>query len=274
MADQAEDVLELEDELEPEIEPDQGDTDPDDEATEPDEDEEGETFVGFAGEEDTEAAPASESDSSVIREMRNAIRERDRQIRELSKRMPQEPEVELGPKPTLESCEYDEERFEAEVTAYHERKAKVAAKQAEAEEQRKAQQAAFAKKVEAFDAEKASLGIANFDEIEAEIAASLPQETVAAIMHSDKPATLMAALVRSPGKMEQLSKLNLLEAAMMIGELKAKVMVDKRKSKAAPDRGIQGRTASGGGNLEKLRQQAERSGDYSQYLAAKRAAQK
>jgi hypothetical protein len=82
-------------------------------------------------------------------------------------------------------------------------------------------------------------------------------------MHSDKPATLMAALVRSPGKMEQLSKLNLLEAAMMIGELKAKVMVDKRKSKAAPDRGIQGRTASGGGDkeLKRLEREAERTGD-------------
>lgn len=275
MADQAEDVLELEDEIEDQID------EPEDDAAEPEEDgdadpdDEGETFISFDGEED-EAAPASGGDSSVIRELRKANREQARQIAELKRATEPKP-IELGPEPDIEDPEFnwDKDKWRAAWNEWHGRKSKIEAEQAEARKADEQRQAEFQKRLEAFQTEKASLGLADFDEIEAEVTSVLSNEVVAGILHTERPAALMAALHRSPATLEKLSQVNLFEAAMMLGKLEAKVQVRKEKTnKAQPDRGIQGRVAVGGDrNLNRLLEKARKTGDYSDYFAAKRAAQ-
>lgn len=271
MADEAEDVLELDDALE--IDEIEGDAEPeqDDEAASDDEDGEGETFIGFEGEEQDEAAPASESESSVIRELRRANREAQRRIAELERGNAPKP-VELGPKPTLESCEYDEERFEAALTDWHAQKSKVEAQVREAEEARKATQAEWEARAKAYEADKSALGVAGYDEAEAEVFSVLPREIQALILRTDKPAALVFALHRSPAKLETLSKLNLADAALQLGEWKAGLKVMKRKT-PNPDRPITGKASNAGGNLERLLAKARKTGDYGPYYAAKRALQ-
>lgn len=271
MADEAEDVLELENALEPEIEPDAGEEIEDDEATEPDDDDEGETFIGFDGEEEEEAAPASEGDSSVIRDLRRKLREQERELNSFRKAS-QPAKVELGPKPTLESCEYDEERFEAELTNWHAQKAKVEAQQREAEEAENRQRAEWEAKAKAYEADKASLGVAGYDEAEAEVFSVLSREIQALILRTDKPAALVYALHRSPARLETLSKLNLADAALQLGEWKAGLKVTKRKTPNL-DRPVTGKASNAGGNIERLLATARKTGDYGPYLAAKRAAQ-
>lgn len=269
MADTAEEVLEVEEAVEP-VDPDSGDNDQDQEAPELDS-EEGETLVAFEGEE--EAAPASEDNSSeTFAELRKRNRELTRQIRDLSKRAPEEPEpIEVGQRPTLEDCDHEEERFVAEHEAWVQRREMAAAQKAKADEANKAQQAAFAEKVKAYDAEKATLGLANFEEAEAEVSLALPAETMAALMHTEKPATLVAALHRSPVALEKLSKLSLLEAAIMIGELKGRVTVRKGKAKQ-PDHGIQGKATirSGDKEIKRLEQEAERTGNRTELIRYRR----
>lgn len=265
MADEAEDVLELDDELE--IDEIEGDAEPDqdDEVPEPDEDDEGETFIGFEGEEEDEAAPASESESSVIRELRRANREAQRRIAELERGNAPKP-VELGPKPTLESCEYDEERFEAALTDWHAQKSKVEAQEREAEEARKATQAEWEARAKAYEADKSALGVAGYDEAEAEVFSVLPREIQALILRTDKPAALVFALHRSPAKLETLSKLNLADAALQLGEWKAGLKVTKRKT-PNPDRPITGKSAaSSAKTLERLEREAARTGDRTELI--------
>lgn len=263
MADEAEDVLELENELEPEIEPDAGeaDSEQDDEASEPGDDDEGETFIGFDGEEEEEAAPASEGDSSVIRDLRRKLREQERELNSFRKAT-QPAKVELGPKPTLESCEYDEERFEAELTNWHVQKSKAEAQQREAEEAENRQRAEWEAKAKAYEADKASLGVAGYDEAEAEVFSVLPREIQALILRTDKPAALVYALHRSPTKLETLSKLNLADAALQLGEWKAGLKVTKRKTPNL-DRPLTGKATANGGSkeLERLEREAARTGD-------------
>jgi len=259
MADDAEDVLELDTELEAdEVEGlDEGEGD---EAPEPDSDEGEETFIGFEGEDEDEAAPASESESSVIREMRRAMREKDRQIAELQRGNAPKP-VELGPKPTLESCDYDEERFEAELTGWHTQKAKVDAQQAEAEAAAERQREEWRQRAKAYEADKAALGVAGYDEAETEVFSTLAPDVQALILRTDKPAALVYALHRSPGKLEHLSKLNLADAALQIGEWKAGLKVTKRKA-PEPDRPVMGKaTASADKTLERLEREAAKTGD-------------
>jgi hypothetical protein len=266
MADEAEDVLELDDELE--VEETEGEeTETDDEATASDDDEdEGETFVGFADEEDEdEAAPASGSESSVIREMRRAMREKDRQIAELQ-RGTQPAKVELGPKPTLESCDYDEEAFEAKLTDWHGRKAEVTAQEAQAEAEAERQRAEWEARAEAFKADKATLGVADFDDAEAEVFSVLPNDVQALILLSEKPAALVYALHRSPAKLEQLSKLNLAQAAMQLGRWERDIKVMKRKA-PAPDRPVMGKAAaSADKTLERLERDAARTGNRTELI--------
>lgn len=260
MADEAEDVLELDDALE--IDEIEGDAEPeqDNEAASDDEDGEGETFIGFEGEEEDEAAPASESESSVIRELRRANREAQRELAEL-RRAQQPAKIERRPEPTLESCEYDEDRFKRETREWLAHEAKVEAQEREAEEARKATQAEWEARAKAYEADKSALGVAGYDEAEAEVFSVLPREIQALILRTDKPAALVFALHRSPSKLETLSKLNLADAALQLGEWKAGLKVMKRKA-PNPDRPIKGKSAaSSAKTLERLEREAARTGD-------------
>lgn len=273
MADDAEDVLELDDVLEVDNtegeDPEDQDTDA---ASEDGEDDGGETFIGFGDEEDEdEAAPASGSESSVIRELRKANREAQRRIAELERGTAPKT-VELGPKPTLESCDYDEEAFEAKLTEWHAQKAEVDAQKREAEAAAERHQAEWKGRVETYQTAKTNLGVADFDDAEAEVFSALPNDVTALLVRIGNPA-LVYALHRSPTKLEQLSKLNLADAAVQLGEWKAGLKVTKRKA-PAPDRPIAGKAGStGSAHLERLREKARKTGDYSDYFKAKRAAQ-
>ena len=260
MADEAEDVLELDSELEVEEAEELDEGDGDEAAS--DESDDDETFVGFADEEeDDEAAPASESESSVIRELRKANREKERRIAELERGVAP-PKVELGPKPTLESCDFDEEAYDAKLLAWNEQKAKVKAQEAEAEAQAERQRVRWQSRAEAYNADRDALGVGGFDEVEAEVFAALPNSDYhALILLSEKPAALVAALHRSPAKLEELSKLNLAKAAMQIGRWERDIKVTKRKA-PAPDRPVTGKAAaSADKTLERLEREAAKTGD-------------
>lgn len=271
MADEAEDVLELDEELEVETETEGEKPEQDDEVDPPKDDDDEETVIGFEGEQ--EVAPASESDdNSVIRELRKANREQAKRLAELEQAAKPKP-VEVGEKPTLESCDYDEERFEAELTDWHQRKARSEAQKAAAAKADEARQAEWADKVQTYDATKASLGVANYDEAEATVFDSLPQQTRALLFRKpEKTPALVVALSKSPAKLEELSKLELADAAIRIGELYAEVKVEKRrKAKAQPDRGIQGKTSAGADKtLERLEREAAKTGDRTEVIRYKR----
>jgi hypothetical protein len=232
------------------------------------EDDQSETVIGFEGEE--EAAPASEGESSVIREMRRKLREKERRIAELeSGSAPKR--IEVGPKPTLESCEYDEERFETALTDWHKRKDQAEAQDRQQQEREEAEREAWTKRAKAYEANKATLNVSNYEEAEGEVFAALPEQTQALLMLTDKPAALVYALSRNPAKLEQLSKLNLAEAALMIGELKGKLQV-KRRALPDPDRPVRGNASpvSADKELARLEAEAERTGDRTKVIRYKR----
>lgn len=259
MADEPEDVLELEqDDV---LNEEQDENRPDD----AEEQEDGEeTVIGFEGE---EAAPASESESSVIRELRQRMREKDRELAELRRANPK-PKVEVGEKPTLESCEYDEERFETALTDWHGRKAQAERQETEQQQATERQQAEWQERAKAYEADKVKLNVSGFDDAESEVFTALPAETKALLLMSEKPAALVYALSRNPTKLEELSKLNLARAAMMIGKMEDKVTVTRRKL-PEPDRAVRGNAAPANADKElaRLEKEAERTGERSALIA-------
>lgn len=271
MADDAENVLELDSDLELETEDEiETDEQPNGEVEEAETEEE---VFGFGDEEG--AAPAQETESSVIRDLRRANRELAKKISRYERGSQAQP-IEVGPKPTLESCDYDEERFETELDAWKEQKAKADRAEQEAEQRAEAERATWSEITAAYDADKKALKVANYADAEEEVFSTLSEQTQALLMKSGKGAQLVVALSRSPDKLQALSEMNLADAAMMIGELRGKLQMTTRKS-LAPERRVTGNAgfASGGSSekqLAKLKAKAEQTGDYSEYLAAKRAA--
>ncbi len=87
-------------------------------------------FVVSFGDE-VEADEEPEAESSVLRVVRQNAREEKRKRKELEKKLEeltaQQP-VELGAKPTLRDCDYDDAKFEAELIAFNERKTAMAGK--------------------------------------------------------------------------------------------------------------------------------------------------
>lgn len=284
MADQADEVLELDEEqvIDPEgDEPEEQDTEEQDEANAEDEDRE--TYPSF-GDDDDGDAPSPESESSVIRELRGRIRELtaekkalETRVRELTaekkalETRKQPEQIEVGNKPSLESCEYDEERYETELDAWKDRKVKAERADAKRTEEREKQAAVWSKAQQTYEADKASLALPNFDEAEAEVAAVLPEEHRALLLKSGKGAALVAALHRSPTTLEELSKLDPADAAMMIGELRSKLQM-KTRSRPNPDRPVKGNAASTNADKElaRLEKEADRTGDRTELINYKR----
>lgn len=271
MADEADEVLELDDEqvIDDETEGDPPEDDDTEEQDESDDTEQDETFFAF-GDDDEGGAPPPESESSVIRELRGRIRELTAE-KKAWENQKQPTQIEVGEEPTLEGCDYDEDRFKSEWRAWEGRKTE-AAKQEEKQREERDKQAEAWRQVEAsYQADKASLNLPNFDDAEAEVAAVLPESHRALLLKSGKGAALVAALSRSPNELEKLSKLDPADAAMMIGELRSKVQMKKR-ARPNPDRPVKGNAASTNADKElaRLEKEAEQTGNRTKLVAYKR----
>lgn len=269
MADEADEVLDLDEDQVVETEgdePEDQDTEEHDEADA--EDEDGETVFSFG--DDEGGAPPPESENSVIRELRAQNRELNARLKAAETRKQPE-QIEVGEEPSLEGCDYDEDRFKTEWRAWESRKAQAAQLEAKRNEEREKQAAVWAQAQRTYEADKASLAIPNFDEAEAEVASVLPEEHRALLLKSGKGAALVAALSRSPTTLEELSKLDPADAAMMIGELRSKLQMNKR-ARPNPDRPLKGNAASTSADKElaRLEKEADRTGDRTALIAYKR----
>jgi hypothetical protein len=193
-----------------------------------------------------EAPPASsEPESSTIRDMRQALREKEAKIKELEQRSkPQE--IEVGPKPTLESCEYDEERFERDYNAYLDRKASAERVKSEAQKAEENAQAAYRAKVEAYGEQKQSLiamGAKDFDIAEKEVLSNFSDDQQALMLRcaGGASAKLVLALGRHPAKLRELASITdpgefVWKAAQLEGQTK----MERRKPATTPESRVSG----------------------------------
>lgn len=267
MAEEAEDTLVLDEEqaLEPEGEQ-EGQTEAGADEAEGDE----EDLIAFGEPAEEGAAPAPEAESSVIRELRRANRELARKVHQFE-RGQQPQRIEVGEKPTLASCDYDEDRFEADLDAWKQRKAEAERAETEAQQRSKAEAEAWQQRAEAYTADKAKLRVPDYANAEEEVFSALSEQHQALILMTEKPAALVYALSRDPAKLEQLSKLDLARAAMLVGKLEDKVTVTTKRKLPQPDRPIRGdapvSAASADKELARLEKEADRTGNRTALIA-------
>lgn len=268
MADFEDDTLELTEELETE----QGDEEQQEEQTEttgeeaPEDEEE---IVAIEGE---DAPSSGEAETGLVKHLRDELRRVSRERDDLRKVAPQVKAIEVGEKPTLAGCDYDEERYEAELDQWKGRKA---AAEQQAEEAQKAQKQiadAWAEELQGHHQKKAALKFKDVQEAEDVALAALNDVQQAVIVKAaENSAMVIYALGKHPAKLAELSKItDPIKLAVAVSKLEGKMTVTKRGGPPEPERIARGGTPAAGGKdkeLERLEKEADRTGDSSKLIA-------
>lgn len=232
-----------------------------------------------------EAPPAEEEQRAPewVRELRKANREKERRIRELEARLQTTTQTEnkpvaLGPKPKLEEFDYDADRFEQALDAWHERKRQHDLETEKVRQAEQQQQQAWQAKLESYSKAKAELKVRDYEDAEA-IAQEVFNVTQQGVIlqGADNPALVIYALGKNPKKAADLAQINdPVKFAFAVAKLEKELKVTNRKAAPAPERVIQGSGRVSGAvdsTLERLRAEAEKTGNYTKVLQYKRQKQ-
>jgi hypothetical protein len=231
-----------------------------------------------------EEAPPQQEETKApawVRELRKANREKDKRIRELEAKLTtsatENKPVVLGVKPTLEGCDYDSDVFEQELANWYERKREADLAEASQREAQEAESAAWQKKLEDYEKAKATLRVRDYEDAEATAldTFSVTQQGIV-LQGSDNPALLVYAIGKNAAKAKELSSItDPVKFAFAVAKLETQLKVTNRKAAASPERTI----TSGGGRisgsvdsvLDRLREEALKTGDMSKVMAYKRS---
>ena len=225
--------------------------------------------------------PAAEEEHSApawVKELRRAHREAMRENRELKAKLQttttETKPVEIGKKPTLEACDFDAERYESELTAYYDRRRQVDDAERQRQAAAKDAETAWQATLTNYATKKAEIKVKDFVEAEAEVENTLNQTQRGIILQgAENPALVVYALGKNPEKAKALAKItDPVKYAFAVARLEAQLKVTPRKPATPPEKVIPGSGRVSGvvdGELERLREEAARSGDYTKVTAYK-----
>ena len=230
-----------------------------------------------------EESPPQEEEARApkwVRELRKSNREKERKIRELEAQLTanvtETKPVALPAKPTLEGCDYDSDEYENKLAAWYEQKREYDAAEAQIEAQRDAEAKEWQDKLNSYAKAKASLKVRDYEDAEAFAldTFNVTQQGIV-LQGAENPAHLIYALGKSQKRAKELASINdPVKFAFAVAKLETQLKVTNRKAAAAPERTI----TSGGGrisgsvdsHLERLREEALKTGDLSKVMAYKR----
>ena len=248
------------------------------EAAEPQEAQAEDEIVVQIGDEAPAEAEAAAPD--WVRDLRKQQRElvkRNRELEEQLKTTQTKPAMQaVGAKPTLEACDYDAERYETEIAAWFERKRAADAEQARIQREQEEAQKSWQEKLTGYAKAKADLKVRDYDDAEALVQEQFNVTQQGILLQGlDNPALVVYALGKNPKRAKELASItDPVRFAAAAGKLEAQLKVTNRKPSAAPERTVSNNTAPVSGavdsNLDRLRSEAEKTGDYTKVMAYKR----
>ncbi|BDA93755.1 hypothetical protein E5AUHO_13440 [Citrobacter freundii] len=181
-----------------------------------------------------------------VKDLRKNNREKDKELRELRRELeqvkskpaeqqqPQQSDV-VPPKPTLESCDYDEVAFEQAVTDWHEKKSR--AEQSKQEQQRQQQESIkkFQQRLEKHQERATKLPVKDYRETEEIVRRELTVIQQEILIHAaDEGSELIAYAL---GKNQQLrqrvaAETDPIRAAFLLGQISKQVSLAPKAKKA------------------------------------------
>lgn len=236
-----------------------------------------EVIVSIDGESPT---PEDNTAPEWVRSLRKNYRELQREKRELEEKLKSKETVEsnptiLGKKPTLEDLDYDAEKFEVELAKWYDQKREVEEANNKQAEAQVAQQRAWQQKLDSYGKAKAGLKVSDYDDAEASVQESFDLTQQGIILQgADNPAILIYALGKNPKKAKELSELkDPVQFAFAMGKLETQLKITSRKTTPPPpEKKVVGNASASSSDdmLEKLRDEAARTGDFTKVVAYKR----
>lgn len=228
---------------------------------------------------DTEPAPVDEAaDSPPIRVLRQKLRETQRELREIKARAEPAPEQlpVIGKKPTLEELDYDTEKFESALMQWHESKRKVEEHKQRQQQAKQAQQAEWESRLQGYTQAKQALKVRDFDDAEAVAQETFNRTQQGIILQgAANPALLVYALGKNTAKAKELAAItDPVKFSFAVARLETELKTAPRKPATAPESTVKPTARASGvvdDRMAALKAKAEKSGDYSEYLAYKRS---
>jgi len=247
--------------------------------TEDEEDSEG-VVISIAGE-----PPAPEDDEEVrapewVRDLRKNYREEKRRAKDLEQKLArletQAPGVApLGPKPTLEKADYDTDRYEKELANWYDKKRQHDDREVSVKSEQQAVQREWERKLEGYQSAKAGLKVRDFEFAEDVVQDNLSVMQQGMIVQgADNAALVVYALGKNPKKAKELASItDPVKFAFAVAKLETQLKISNRKAQTSPERKISGTGRPSGAvdsTLDRLRADAEKTGDYSKVFQYKK----
>lgn len=240
--------------------------------------EEEELSVSFEGEEPEEEQEAPEWVKATRKESRElAKKNRDLQ-RQLEELQGAKKEAVLGERPKLEQFDYDESKYDEALEAWLAKKGQVEAQEAEKRKDEEKQAEAWQAKLDDYATARNALSAKakDFTEAEETVRAVLSPARQSMLLDAVKgdPTILVYALGKNPKKAQALADIkNDVQFIAELVRLESGMKVSGVKRKAAPEKRVgskAGAPVSSKTSLARLEADAERTGDYTTYFAAKK----
>jgi len=274
--------LDLDEIEEPEVDDEEADIEPEvSEEEDQDDSEEDDEVVVQIGE---ESPPQEEDDREApewVKDLRKVHREQQRENRQLKKQLAElqgskqaEAQTQLGKKPTLEDADYDAEVYEQKLTDWYEKKRQYEQQQAELESQQRKQQEAWQATLQGYAEKRQTLKVRDFDDAESVVQDELSNTQQGMILQgAENPALVVYALGKNPKKAKEIASIqDPVKFAFAVAKLETQLKVTNRKAATKPETTLKGKAPKSGtvdSNLERLRAEAERTGDYTKVIAYK-----
>ena len=214
-----------------------------------------------------------------VKNLRKSYRELQREKRELEEKLKmvlpatENNPVAPGKKPNLEDCEYDAQRFEDELAAWFERKRQSEEAEAKQRTRQQSEQDAWQKKLEGYNQSKTGLKVSDFTEAEETVLENLSVTQQGIILQgAQNPAVMVYALGKNPKKAKELAEIkDPVAFAFAVAKLETQLSVT-RKQLPPPEKRIvsNGNPGTSSVQLDRLRDEAARTGDFTKVIAFKK----
>lgn len=212
-----------------------------------------------------------------VKELRKSNRELKKRNKELENKLnsaPTNSTPKLPQKPKFEDFDYDQDQYEAALESWFEKKKSFDKFKDEEELEKKRQDEEWQESVKSYNNSKSLLKVNDFEDAEEDVQAALSEMQQGLIVKgSDNPALVVYALGKNSSVLNKISSIkDPVKFAFAVSKLEAKMKVNNMKKPPAPESVVKSTVSSNSvdSTLERLRAEAERTGDYTKVMAFKR----
>lgn len=240
--------------------------------------------ISMDGEDLTQEDEEQKHAPSWVKDLRKASREKDKKIRELEAKLnagaaPAAKPLTLPAKPKLEDFDYDPDVYEEKLGEWFETKRR---RDTQVEASKKAQddaEKAWQDKLTSYGKAKADLKVRDYEDAETYVQDKFNVTQQGIILQGlENPALVVYALGKNHKKAAELADItDPIRFAVAVGKLETQLKVTTRKSPPPPPKTVSGTGRVSGAvdsTLDRLRTEAEKTGDYTKVLKYKQQKKK